>query len=170
MTNIIMIFSAIVLSYSLFTWATIWSRVDTNVRTVALVSFLLLALASYPAMFEVMGWPKPIAAAWRLDGESTVLSYKLDPGEAIYLYVDGDPEPRSIVLAWSDEVAEKMHQAKEESRGQGDKDGKFKMRFDFSLDKNPRPEFYTNPVESRQPAKDSRPMGPVYERRDGPHG
>ncbi len=169
MTNVIMIFIGLVLFYALFCWATIWSRVDSKIRTASVMGFLLIALASYPAMFEVLGWPKPLPASWRLDGETTVLSYKLDPGEAIYLYIDGDPEPRSVVVVWSDQTAEKLHKAGQESRRQGDKEGKFKMRFDFSLNKL-KTEFYTNPPESNPPEKDPKPAPPIYDRsRQGGH-
>lgn len=164
MTNVLIIFSVIVLSLSLFTWATIWSRMNAGVRTASLVGFLLLAIAAYPAMFEVLGWPKPLSVSWRLDGETTVLSYKLDPGEAIYLYIDGDPEPRSVVMGWSEETAEKLYKAGRRSRGGGDKTGKFKMKFNWSLDKHVRPEFYVDPPESHPPEKDPPPAAPLYDR------
>ena len=141
MTHTVIIFALILAAFALSTWATVWSRRETRVRVVAVFGFLVVLAGLGPASLEGLGFHRPMWAAWRLDNheELLVLSFKLIRHKGIYLYVDAGPgEPRAISLPWSDEEAERIQDAKRESQDNGDREGRFFLRRDKSLDNHER--------------------------------
>ena len=129
MGNALLIFAAVAIGYALYTWGIIWSRLETRVRGLAVLGFVILLGALGPASLETLGWHRPHWAAVRLDGDVVVLSFKLVRDEAIYLYLDAGPsEPRAISLPWSDDKAEELQEKQRQSLHDGRK-GKFKLHF-----------------------------------------
>ncbi len=126
----LLIFSVVAVCFALYTWGIIWSRLETRVRVLAVLGFVILLGALGPASLETLGWHRPHWAAVRLSGDVVVMSFKLVRDEAIYLYIDvGPTEPRAISLPWSEGQAAKMQEKRRQSLRDGRK-GQFKFRFD----------------------------------------
>lgn len=86
-------------------------------RVGAYVALLLVASAMCAFAFGV---PRPGVFQWRpISG--TLLSYALDEGHAIYVWVqpDGVAEPLALRLPWSQRTAAKLDAAKVASRRDG---------------------------------------------------
>ncbi len=116
-------FAVLLAIMGLLTWATIWSRREIWIRTAAINVFLVSVLLIPLGGLNVLGWHRP--ARFGPDDKMMVLAYKLVRDEAIYLYVDRDGEPISLVLPWSDKDAEDLTRAGRRAREEGDKEGRF---------------------------------------------
>ncbi len=148
---------------AVFAWMTVWARRDTRVRWVAIVLFLLGVPLMLLGELEMLGWHKPLWAAWRIPSESRILAQKMIEGEGIYLYLDVDgSEPRAVVLPWSARTAERLQKAMRESARRGAHGAL--MERDSSLDTN-EPKFYPLP-QPRLPMPKGPPPAepPKYDR------
>lgn len=174
MTITTIIFAGILVTWAVYTWVTIWSRRETFIRTAAVMGFMLLTVFIVPMWNETLGWPKPLWGAWQLQGTQTILSYKFIPGEAIYLYVDGSPEPISVVMPWSERAALKIQDARKGSQDNGDRSGKFFLDFDWTIIDGLKPLFHTIPIPAQPPPKPKQwtpgtyNLHPEYDPFDGP--
>lgn len=141
----------------------VWSRRDT-VGRFAVVILFVLGLVIFPSgAIELLGWHKPLWAAWRIPQESRVLAQKVIRGEGIYLYLDvGGAEPRAVRLPWSDRTAERLQKALRESARRGVRGAL--MRRDKSLDTN-EPMFHPLPQPQLPMPKGPPPTeAPTYDR------
>jgi hypothetical protein len=112
------------------------------------------SVALYPALFlaivgstvDILGAAKPLRLEWRVASEWQVLSYHLDEGVGIYVWLvrPGETEPRAYRLPWDVREAEKLQQAARDAAEGG---GRLSMRvpqIGLSLDTDP-PQFYSTP-------------------------
>ena len=92
----------------------IWAPRATLSRSIAVLATAALIPLSYLGLNELLSKPKPIERAWfePRAGEATLLGVSLNEGKAIYLWLqlDGSREPRSYVLPWHSELAERLQQ------------------------------------------------------------
>lgn len=132
----VLIFSAVGALLALFTFMVIWSRKDTWARPASIVLFLAAVPGLAYASIETLGFHRPLKWAWGLSaGDQRVLAAKMVQDVAIYLYID-DPqraEPWPLQLPWSNELAEAIAKAQDQSQRDGN-GGQFLFRFDPSLE------------------------------------
>jgi len=160
----LLIFGVVAVCFALYTWGIIWSRLETRVRGLAVLGFVILLGALGPASLETLGWHRPHWAAVRLDGDVVVLSFKMVRDEAIYLYVDaGSKEPRAISLPWDEEEAAKMQEKRRQSIAKG-REGRFKLNFGkWELDR-PMPQMPEAPPARKVIPKREAPAAGFYGR------
>ena len=80
----------------------------TNPRRRQAVAFTIVAAASVAIPLAALGYPTP----WRPAGTLTVLGVQVDVDKAIYVMVGG-PEPRLIVLPYSEQAAQQLQEAQD---------------------------------------------------------
>ena len=112
-------FFAAVLAAVLLATVAIWAPRRTVPRAAAVVLAVTLIPASYVALTEILGRPKPVAHEW-WSGEATtavLLGTTVDEGRAIYLWVqlDGERRPRYYELPWRRRLAESIQEATDEA-------------------------------------------------------
>ena len=82
----------------------IWAPRRTVPRAAAVILAVTLIPASYVALTEILGRPKPVAHEWWSDHvrDAVLLGTSVDEGRAIYLWVqlDGETRPRYYTLPW----------------------------------------------------------------------
>lgn len=162
MSNVTWIFLFIAAGMASFALATVWARRENKVRFATVLTLVLWLPMLAWASTEVLGWHKPLWAAWRVSGEGRILAQKLVRGVAIYLYVDvGRGEPRAIELPWSDRTAEALQKALRESRRRRRRGAM--LKFDWSWDNNP-PQFHPLPQPQLPIPKSAPPLPKRLER------
>ena len=112
-------FVAAVLAAVLLATIAIWAPRRTVPRAAAVLLAVTLIPASYAALTEILGRPKPVAHEW-WSGQVTdavLLGTTVDEGRAIYLWVqlDGETRPRYYELPWRRRVAERIQEATDEA-------------------------------------------------------
>ena len=112
-------FFAAVLAAVLLATVAIWAPRRTVPRAAAVVLAVILIPASYVALTEILGRPKPVAHEW-WSGQATtavLLGTTVDEGRAIYLWVqlDGERRPRYYELPWRRRLAESIQEATDEA-------------------------------------------------------
>jgi hypothetical protein len=80
-------------------------------KIVAVAVFLGLVVTVFGGAFELLGKPKPVSLEFRDLKGSTILAYTLVENVAIYLWIDRDGQPMTIVLPWSTEDAQNVQDA-----------------------------------------------------------
>ena len=110
---------AAVLAAVLLATVAIWAPRRAAPRAAAVVLAVALIPASYAALTEILGKPKPMAHEWwggRVS-EAVLLGTSIDEGRAIYLWVqlDGEMRPRYYQLPWRPVVAEKLQEVTDEA-------------------------------------------------------
>ena len=97
----------------------IWAPRRTPPRAAAVVLAVAVIPASYAALTEILGKPKPVAHEWWSDQATSavLLGTSVDEGRAIYLWVqlDGDARPRYYQLPWRRTVAERIQEVTDEA-------------------------------------------------------
>ena len=133
-------------------WLAIWSRRDSWGRTAAVVLFLLGLPVIAAAGLHLLGHHRPMALAWEIPaGDHRVLAVKMVQDEAIYIYLDaGRSEPWPVLLAWSNEAANRIQKLQEEAPP--DSHGQFMLRYEPSLDVH-GPQFHPLPQPPALPPK-----------------
>ena len=156
------IWMAIVAMFSCAAWLAIWSRKDTWGRPAAIVLFLVGLPVIAAAGVQSLGLHRPYALAWELpDGDHVVLGAKMIQDRAIYIYLDaGRDEPWPLVLPWSNEAANQIQKAQDDSGEEAN--GQFMARMDSSLDTNPL-QFHPMPQMKALPDKPRPQAAPHYE-------
>ena len=112
-------FFAAVFAAVLLATVAIWAPRRTVPRAVAVALAVTLIPASYVALTEILGRPKPVAHEW-WSGQATtavLLGTTVDEGRAIYLWVqlDGERRPRYYELPWRRRLAESIQEATDEA-------------------------------------------------------
>ena len=112
-------FFAAVLAAVLLATVAIWAPRRTVPRAAAVALAATLIPASYVALTEILGRPKPVAHEW-WSGQATtavLLGTTVDEGRAIYLWVqlDGERRPRYYELPWRRRLAESIQEATDEA-------------------------------------------------------
>ena len=80
----------------------------TNPSRRQAVAFAIIAAATIAIPLAALGHPTP----WRPAGTLTVLGVQVDVDKAIYVMVGG-PEPRLIVLPYSEQAAQQLQEAQD---------------------------------------------------------
>ena len=97
----------------------IWSPRRTAPRAAAVALAVALIPASYLALTELLGRPKPVAHEWWSDHvtNAVLLGTTVDEGRAIYLWVqlEGETRPRYYALPWRQTVAERIQEVTDEA-------------------------------------------------------
>lgn len=138
--------SAIVSATVLMVGGYLWWRLASWDAPALLVC---CAVGVWMASVSVMGLPRPAGHALLANWDDfEVLSYQLDEGKAIYLWVQRD-QPIAYQLPWNEDTARKLHEAAENAKEQhAGLRGK-------SLSKKDHPEpqwsFYPEPVQPLPP-------------------
>ena len=143
----------IVLTATLAT-ITVWAPRKLWIRVTAVICAGLLMPTAYASLNELLSRPKPMSLEWarKAVDDATVVSSKIEEGEAIYLWLqiaDMD-EPRAYVLPWNKNVAKQLHQAEREVGRRGGNVG-MRQPFESTLDES-QPKFYARP-QARAPMK-----------------
>ncbi|MGF1476787.1 MAG: hypothetical protein ACFB6S_14610 [Geminicoccaceae bacterium] len=165
MTETTQLFVGAVVLASLLGMISIWSPRHLLIKATALVTTVLFLPVAYAAMTELLSKPKPISLEW-LQGdasEADVLASRMVEGEGIFLWLQLSDleEPRSYVMPWNQENAEKLQEAMREAEEQG---SSVRMRnpFEPSLD-DAEPKFYALPQPALPPKDLAEPPPEVYE-------
>ena len=137
---------AVVLAAGLAT-ISIWSPRKLWVKVGAVTLAAAFMPLSYASFADLLSKPKPVALEWfhRSMSEATVLSARMQEGEAIYLWLQlpGTAEPRYYKIGWSEDVAKQLQQAmREAEKNQGGL--KMELPFENTWDKD-KPMFYALP-------------------------
>lgn len=136
------------------TTATIWSRRETKMRVLTLVSFLAFMPAVAGVGFFAMSHPAPWLQTITVPGgDYTVLGVKMVQDVAIYVWLDfGKNHPRYFALPWDNKTADQL-QGLSDQQKYGDIPG-FKMviPYEWSWDKSP-PQFHPLPQPKMMPDK-----------------
>ncbi len=82
-------------------------------KIVAVVTFVLQTAIIFPGAFELLGKPKPVSLVFHDLKGSTILAYTFVEGKSIYLWIDLNGAPMTLVLPWSTEDAQDIQDAME---------------------------------------------------------
>ena len=119
MSLLVYFFLAAVLASVLLAAIAIWAPRRTVPRAAAVGLAVALIPASYVALTEILGRPKPVAHEWWSDrtADAVLLGAALDEGRAIYLWVrlEGETRPRYYRLPWRKTVAERIQEVTDEA-------------------------------------------------------
>ena len=152
METLVWLPAMVIALFAAVAWLAIWSRRDGWGRPAAIAVFLLGLPVIAAAGLQLLGHHRPMALAWEIPaGDHRVLAVKMVQDEAIYLYLDaGRHEPWPVLLAWSNEAANRIQKLQEE--GRADSHGQFMLRYEPSLDIH-RPQFHPLPQPPALPPK-----------------
>ena len=119
MSLLLYFFLAAVLAAVLLATIAIWAPRRTVPRAVAVALAVTLIPASYVALTEILGRPKPVAHEWwsaRVT-DAVLLGTTVDEGRAIYLWVqlEGETRPRYYRLPWRRTLAERIQELTDEA-------------------------------------------------------
>ena len=154
---------AVAVPFALLAWVAIWSRRGTWGRPAAIALFLVSLPMIAAAGVQSLGQHRPLNLAWELPaGDHRVLAVKMIQDQAIYLYLDTPDrlEPWPLVLPWSNETANRLQKLQDEATQEAQ--GQFVLRYDPSLDVNPR-QFHPLPIPQMMPPKPRQQVAPHYE-------
>ena len=91
-------------------------------RWFAAAGLALGLLVAYVGLVETMSRPKPVGLEFtnRYANTAKIIAYQFAEPDAIYLWLElpGQPEPRSYVVPWSIDTAEKMRGVIEGAAGE----------------------------------------------------
>ena len=119
MSLLVWFYFAAVLAAALLAAIAIWAPRRTVPRAAAVALAVALIPASYVALTEILGRPKPVAHEWWSErtANAVLLGTTVDEGRAIYLWVqlDGETRPRYYRLPWRRTVAERIQEVTDEA-------------------------------------------------------
>jgi hypothetical protein len=123
-------------------------------RAASVGLYIVLLAMVYAGSTELMGRSKPLRLEWRNASEAKVIAATMKENEAIYVWLDieGQSEPRSYALPWSQEMAQQLQRAMSDAQQNGTE---VKMASPFEgegLDDR-EPKFYAMP-QPPMPDKD----------------
>ena len=118
--NLLVYFYLVALSAAvLLATVAIWAPRRTAPRAAAVILAVAVIPASYVALTEILGRPKPVAHEWWSDRvtDAVLLGTSVDEGRAIYLWVqlEGETRPRYYTLPWRRTVAERIQEVTDEA-------------------------------------------------------
>ena len=119
MSSLFYFYLTAVLAAVLLATVAIWAPRRTAPRAAAVLLAVALIPASYAALTEILGKPKPVAHEWWSDrvSNAVLLGTSIEEGQAIYLWVklDGETRPRFYELPWRRTVAERLQEVTDEA-------------------------------------------------------
>ncbi len=129
---------------------TVWSRRRALWKSIAVALVVLVLPLGYFAYVDLLAKPKPMRLEFRDFGETDVISAVMKEGEAIYLWLNVDGEPRYYEMPWSDAVALELQKAMREARRIGTSVGMrlqelVEGEFEGSEEQRPAQKFYALP-------------------------
>ncbi|MFQ5775518.1 MAG: hypothetical protein ACE5GS_13430 [Kiloniellaceae bacterium] len=170
MNDLLILFAGLGALAAILANIAVWAPRRLWIKLGALATTAVFLPAGYLALAEMLGRPKPIKIEWARQelAEASVLSSRMEEGEAIYLWlgVPGIDEPRSYVLPWNQRLARQLRGAERTAQQNG---AQVRMRspFERSLDEREQ-KFYAAPPPppplKRQPAEN-----PLNFRHSGPN-
>ena len=82
-------------------------------RVMIVVGFIAIIAGLGFAAERLLGLPKPVEIELRATGEATLVSWTMQEGVAIWVWVTypGDPEPMSYRLPWESSQAQQLYEA-----------------------------------------------------------
>lgn len=133
----------------------IWSRQDTKGRSAAIALFLISIPAIFGLFSQTLGNPRPYT--WEQlktfkNVDYLILGYKIDYEKAIYIYLNREGEPLSLVLEWNQETAQELQDVMKEVGPEGRGIMTIPRKFEHSLDEN-SPQFHALPQQKFLPDK-----------------
>ncbi len=119
MNSLIFIFAGAAGLVALLATIAIWSPRATRIRVIAVIVTACFLPLGYLEMLELLSKPKPMAFEW-IDKDAalaTVLGVSFEEGEAIYLWLrlEDEPKPRYYVLPWRQSLAERLEDVLEDA-------------------------------------------------------
>jgi hypothetical protein len=139
----------------------LWTPRRLAIKGMALLTTALFLPLAYASLVDLLSRPKPVDLEWWQSNaeEATVLGAQLQESQAIHLWLQlpGVAEPRSYVLPWNRETAERLQEAQREAEEQGG-DVRMRLPFEPSLD-TLEPKFYAQP-QPALPPKDHAEQAP----------
>ncbi|MXZ81380.1 MAG: hypothetical protein F4Z15_08505 [Gammaproteobacteria bacterium] len=143
----------------------IWSRRKIGPRAAAVMVLLLLVLAGYFSLENLLGRPQHFshAVSDRPQEDSTVLAASLDEDNAIYLWIrhPGTSQPRYYRMEWDHDAAISLKRAIDQSL-RDNSSIMIDLEYEPSLEVREMPQFYNLPPP-RLPRK---PPPEIYEYRN----
>jgi len=108
----VLAFSVLALTVFMYLW------VSSPIMSKALrnwigFSFPVFLIVVFVVQVDVLSRPKPTNLEFMKSGETMILSSRVVPDHAIYLWLlfKGEPEPRYYSIPWSPETARKLQEA-----------------------------------------------------------
>ena len=119
MSQLFFFYLAAISAAVLLATVAIWAPRRTPPRAAAVILAVAVIPASYAALAELLGRPKPVDHEWWSDRTATavLLATSVDEGRAIYLWVhlDGETRPRYYQLPWRRTLAERIQEVTDEA-------------------------------------------------------
>ena len=139
----------------------IWSRRRPLWKTIAVALVAGALPLGFFAYVDLLAKPKPMRLEFRDFGETEIISAVLKEGEAIYLWLNVDGQPRYYEAEWNEAVALELQTAMREARRIGTGVG---MRLqelargncEGSTEQRPAQKFYALPYPA--PPEKERPL------------
>lgn len=115
-----------------------------NPRRRQAIAFAIIAAATIAIPVGALSYPSP----WLPSGQQTVLGVRIDVDKAIYVMLDGSPEPRLFVLPYTEQTAQQLQAAQD---GTADGEGTIVM----TQGEDGSPGFAEEEAEGRNPPKNA---------------
>lgn len=100
----------------------------TNPKLRQAIAFAIVAAATFGIPLAALSFPSP----WLPSGPQTVLGVRIDVDRAIYVMLDGSPEPRLFVLPYTEQTAQQLQAAQD-----GTADGEGTVTMEIGADGTP---------------------------------
>ena len=154
------LYVGVIFFISIMTTMIVWSRKETRMRVLGICLFLVSIPLGAGVFASTLGLPVPlIQGVTAPSGFWNILAVRIEINKAIYVYLDTPKGPRSYVLPWNPNTADKLSQGENNPETKGR--GRMKiLPFEFSWDEH-EPTIEYTPQPKRIPDKPA--TDPQYE-------
>ncbi len=119
LTPAIIFLSAVVLTAGYLLWAV--------PKKITVFFFLPLMFLGYITSLDLLGWPVPYWAEWRIYEEGTYITHVFKEPDTIYVWANINGIPRAYSFPWSLELAKRLQRAGEIAENGTNTKMKFKL-------------------------------------------